>query len=53
MPNYDINVSFLVKADSKIHAMEIIKEKLGTLIEVELEASVESDLFAELGVEYD
>jgi hypothetical protein len=53
MPNYDISVSFLVKADSKIHAMELIKDKLGPLIEVELDAGVESDLFAELGVEYD
>jgi hypothetical protein len=53
MPIYDISVTFVVQSDNKIHAMEILKEKLSDLLEVELSPSVETDLFAELGVAYD
>lgn len=47
---YEFVIKLTVKADDKIQALEIVKNYLG---EVELSASAESDMFAELGVSYD
>lgn len=53
MPEYDLKLTITVTADSKTHAMEIVRKELGHVVDVELSASAESDLFAELGVAYD
>lgn len=52
MAEFDVTVTITVTADSKAEAMDIIRKQLNA-VETELSPEVETELFAELGVEYD
>jgi hypothetical protein len=53
MPTYSLILSMMMEADSKIEAMEILRERLGDSLEFSVSDEVDSDLFEELGIYYD
>jgi hypothetical protein len=53
MDRYAVVLTISVEADSKIEALDRIKELFGDLAEIDISDEVNSDLFAELGVDYD
>jgi len=50
---YSVSLTLRVEADSKIEALDRIKELFGEVAEIDISDEVNSDLFAELGVDYD
>lgn len=52
MPEFDVAITLTVTADTKSEAMDIVRKQLN-VVNTELSQEVETDLFAELGVQYD
>lgn len=53
MDIYAVALTIRVEADSKIEALDKIKELFSEMAEIDISNEVNSDLFAELGIEYD
>jgi hypothetical protein len=53
MDTYAVVLTVRVEANSKIEALDKITDLFGDLAEIDISNEVNSDLFAELGVEYD
>lgn len=54
MPDeYSIDLELTVFADSKIEAMEKVKNIFDNIADVEVSGKTETELFAELGIEWE
>lgn len=53
MDVYAVVLTVRVEANSKIEALDKIKETFGEMAEIDISDEVNSELFAELGIDYD
>lgn len=53
MPEYEMQVTFTLKAESKIEAADILTEMFWDICKLDFSENVDGDLFAEIGIAYD
>lgn len=53
MGEYEVEMTFTVKADDKFEVVDIIKNALQDVCELQFEDEVNADLFKEMGIIYE
>lgn len=53
MPEYELNITINMKADSKTEAADRVKELFEDICPLDFSDDVDGNLFAEMGISYD